>query len=135
MEELYKIGISENTIKNMLELVPNISEMNEKEIIEKEVLLKRINCDDNQIINIISSNPMYLDRTNDGVLKLINRLEKYGFSTLNILLDSNPYILNLEVFEIEKYINERLNKGEELEDIIDDLESNPLLFNELWIRW
>ena len=131
MEELYKIGISENTIKNMLELVPNISEMNEKEIIEKEVLLKRINCDDNQIINIISSNPMYLDRTNDGVLKLINSLEKYGFSTLNILLDSNPYILNLEVFEIEKYINERLNKGEELEDIIDDLESNPLLFSEL----
>ena len=124
MEELYKIGISENTIKNMLELVPNISEMSEKEIIV-------INYDDNQIINIISSNPMYLDRTNDGVLKLINSLEKYGFSTLNILLDSNPYILNLEVFEIEKYINERLNKGEELEDIIDDLESNPLLFNEL----
>ena len=131
MEELYKIGINENTIKNMLELVPNISEMNEKEIIEKEVILKRINCDDNQIINIISSNPMYLDRTNDGVLKLINSLEKYGFTTLNILLDSNPYILNLEVFEIEKYINERLNKDEELEDIIDDLESNPLLFNEL----
>ena len=124
MEELYKIGISENTIKNMLELVPNISEMSEKEIIV-------INCDDNQIINIISSNPMYLDRTNDGVLKLINSLEKYGFSTLNILLDSNPYILNLEVFEIEKYINERLNNGEELEYIIDDLESNPLLFSEL----
>lgn len=59
MEELYKIGISENTIKNMLELVPNISEMSEKEIIV-------INYDDNQIINIISSNPMYLDRTNNG---------------------------------------------------------------------
>ena len=69
MEELYKIGISENTIKNMLELVPNISEISEKEIIG-------INCDDNQIINIISSNPMYLDRTNDGVLKLI-KIKKY----------------------------------------------------------
>ncbi len=43
----------------MLELVPNISEMSEKEIIV-------INYDDNQIINIISSNPMYLDRTNNG---------------------------------------------------------------------
>ena len=74
---------------------------------------------------------MYLDRTNDGVLRLISKLKSYGFSMLNILFDSNPYILNLEVFEIEKYINERLNKGEELEDIIDDLESNPLLFNEL----
>ena len=55
MEELYKIGINENTIKNMLELVPNISEMNEKEIIEKEVILKRINCDDNQICLLYTS--------------------------------------------------------------------------------
>ena len=131
MEELYRIGISEKTIKNMMELVPSIHEMSEKEIIEKELILKKINCDDNQIINIISSNPMYLDRTNDGVLKLINKLKEYGFSTLNILLDSNPYILNLEVFEIEKYISYRLNNGERLEDIVDDLESNPIILSEL----
>lgn len=131
MEELYKIGISENTIKNMLELVPYISEMSEKEIKEKEIILKKINCDENQVINIISSNPMYLDRTNDGVLKLISKLKSYGFSMLNILFDSNPYILNLEVFEIENYINDRLNDGEMLEDIIDDLDSNPILFNEI----
>ena len=43
MEELYRIGISENTIKNMLELVPTISEMSEKEIKEKELILKKIN--------------------------------------------------------------------------------------------
>ena len=131
MEELYKIGINENTIKNMLELVPYISEMSEKEIKEKEIILKKVNCDENQVINIISSNPMYLDRTNDGVLKLISKLKSYGFSMLNILFDSNPYILNLEVFEIENYINDRLNDGEMLEDIIDDLDSNPILFNEI----
>ena len=131
MEELYRIGISENTIKNMLELVPYISEMSEKEIKEKEIILKKVNCDENQVINIISSNPMYLDRTNDGVLKLISKLKSYGFSMLNILFDSNPYILNLEVFEIENYINDRLNDGEMLEDIIDDLDSNPILFNEI----
>ena len=131
MEELYRIGISENTIKNMLELVPYISEMSEKEIKEKEIILKKVNCDENQVINIISSNPMYLDRTNDGVLKLISKLKSYGFSMLNILFDSNPYILNLEVFEIENYINNRLDSGEELEDIIDDLDSNPILFNKI----
>lgn len=131
MEELYRIGISENTIKNMLELVPTISEMSEKEIKEKELILKKINCDENQIINIISSNPMYLDKTNDIVLGLISKLKSYGFSMLNILFDSNPYILNLEVFEIENYINNRLDSGEELEDIIDDLDSNPILFNEI----
>ena len=131
MEELYRIGISENTIKNMLELVPTISEMSEKEIKEKELILKKINCDENQIINIISSNPMYLDKTNDIILRLISKLKSYGFSMLNILFDSNPYILNLEVFEIENYINNRLDSGEELEDIIDDLDSNPILFNEI----
>jgi hypothetical protein len=131
MEELYRMGISENTIKNMLELVPYISEMSEKEIKEKEIILKKVNCDENQVINIISSNPMYLDRTNDGVLKLISKLKSYGFSMLNILFDSNPYILNLEVFEIENYINGRLDSGEELEDIIDNLDSNPVLFNEI----
>lgn len=131
MEELYRMGISENTIKNMLELVPYISEMSEKEIKEKEIILKKVNCDENQVINIISSNPMYLDRTNDGVLRLISKLKSYGFSMLNILFDSNPYILNLEVFEIENYINGRLNNEEVLEDIIDDLDSNPILFNEI----
>ena len=85
MEELYRIGISEKTIKNMMELVPSILEMSEKEIIEKELILKKINCDDNQIINIISSNPMYLDRTNDGVLKLINKLkETFGMENLKV---------------------------------------------------
>ena len=74
---------------------------------------------------------MYLDRTNDGVLRLISKLKSYGFSMLNILFDSNPYILNLEVFEIENYINGRLNNEEVLEDIIDDLDSNPILFNEI----
>mgnify|MGYP005959727277 FL=1 len=131
MEELYRIGISENTIKNMLELVPTILEMSEGEITEKELILKKINCDENQVINIISSNPMYLDRTNDGVLRLISKLKSYGFSMLNILFDSNLYILNLEVFEIENYINGRLNNEEVLEDIIDDLDSNPILFNEI----
>ena len=131
MEELYRIGISENTIKNMLELVPTISEMSEKEIKEKELILKKINCDENQIINIISSNPTYLDKTNVIVVRLISKLKSYGFSMLNILFDSNPYILNLEVFEIENYINNRLDSGEELEDIIDDLDSNPILFNEI----
>ena len=74
---------------------------------------------------------MYLDKTNDIVLRLISKLKLYGFSMLNILFDSNPYILNLEVFEIENYINNRLDSGEELEDIIDDLDSNPILFNEI----
>ena len=131
MEELFNLGISDTTIKCMIELNPNIKEMSSEQIKEKEIILEKLNCSSNQIRNIISSNALYLDRTNDEVIKLINTLIKYNFKTLNILFDSNPFILNLEPFEIENYIQNRINNGEILEDIIDDLDSNPYLFNEL----
>ena len=72
-----------------------------------------------------------LNRTNLGLIDLINYLKKLGFDNLNILFDSNPYVLNLEPFEIKRYIENRLNNKESIEDIIDELDSNPYLFNEL----
>ena len=131
MGELYNLGISNNTIKNMLELVPNIKDMSNKDIMDKINILKNINCSDYQILNIISSNPMYLDRTNEEITKLITKLTSLGFDTLNILFDSNPYILNLDIFEIDNYINNRLSNNELLDDIIDDMDSNPYIFNEM----
>ena len=131
MKELYNLGISDNTIKNMLEIVPEIKDMTEIEILEKKIILEKAKCNDYQITNIISSNPQYLNRTNSEVINLIQKLINLGFKPVNILLDSNPYILSLEPFEIDNYINNRLSKGELLEDIIDDLDSNPYLFNEM----
>lgn len=131
MVELYNMGLSEITIKNMIEIIPEIKEMTSKEIIDKRVLLEKINCNDSQIINIISSNPQYLNRTNEEITILIQKLNDFGFNTLNILFDSNPYILNLEPFEIDNYINNRISAGELLEEIIDDLDSNPYLFCEM----
>ena len=131
MTELYNLGISKETIKNMLELAPDIAELSEKEISEKVELLAGINCSNLQIINIISSNPHYLNRTKGEIIKLIETLTEFGFSVLNILFDSNPYILNLEPFEINNYIENRKNNGEDLESIVDDLDSNPYLFSEM----
>lgn len=128
---LYDIGISEETINHMIELFPEIKDLNEKEIEKKRLILEKIGCSNNQIINIIGSNPMYLTRTNEEIFKLLSKLIDLRFRNLNILFDSNPYILNLEPFEIDNYINNRLQKGELLEDIIDDLDSNPILFNEV----
>lgn len=132
MEELLKrMEISEKTIKQMLEICPNIEELTSDEILEKIELLKEIKCNKNQIKNIISSNATYLDRNIADVKKLINKLTEKGFTTLNILFDGNPYILNLDAYEIEEYIEKRKQKGENLEDIVDDLESNLYLFQEI----
>lgn len=131
MEKLFDIGISEETIKEMVDRNPEIKEMSNEEISIKSHILEKIGCSNNQIINIIGSNPNYLSRINDDIIKLLDCLASYGFKTLNILFDSNPYILNLDPFEIKDYINKRLSNNELLEDIIDDLDSNPYLFNEV----
>ena len=131
MEELFNLGINENDIKNMLELNSDLKDITNNEIKEKVMLLRSINCSDNDIKNIISSNSLFLTRTNGEIVKLIECLTKYGFTTLNILFDSNPYILNLEPFEIKDYIESRLDNKESLEDIVDDLETNLYLFNEM----
>ena len=131
MEELYNLGISDTTLKCMIEINPEIFEMSNNEINAKKNILKRINCTDREILNIISSNALMLNRTNSGLNDLINYLKELGFDNLNILFDSNPYILNLEPFEIKRYIDDRLNDGESIDDVIDELDSNPYLFNEL----
>ncbi len=122
--------LSELTIKTMLELNPELKKISNEELEGKKSILKNINCSDNEIINIISSNPIFLSRTNEEITNLIDYLKNKGFKSLNVLFESNPYILNLEIFEIEEYINNRFNNSENLDEIIDDLESNPYLFNE-----
>lgn len=132
MEEiLKKLGIGETTIKEMKELCPNIIDMEKEEILEKIEILRKINCNKMQIRNIISSNAMYLDRLSTDVNKLIKKLEEMGFETLNILIEENPYILNLDDFEVENYITKRLEKGEKQKEIVEDMILNPLLFNEV----
>ena len=130
MEELYKLDLSKNTIKNMIELNSEIKLMSNKNIKEKKVILEEIGLNQNQIRNVISSNPLCLSRTNNEIIDLIKYLYNNEFDGLDILFDSNPYILNLEPFEIDNYINKR-KKQDLLEFIIDDLDSNPVIFNEM----
>lgn len=131
MIELYNMGISDITLKNMIEINPEITELTNQEIISKVEILKGIDCSKSQVLNIISSNPLFLSKTNGEILKLLNFLTETGFTSLNILFDSNPYVLNLEQFEIENYINSRLSNGENIDEIVDDLDSNPYLFQEI----
>lgn len=130
-ETLKKIGISEKTINQMEEICPNIKDVTNEEILSKIEILKKINCDDIQIRNIISSNAMYLDKSNTDINKLINELRKLGFDNLDLLFDGNPNILNLDDFEVRKYIKDRERNGELLEDIVDDMSSNLFIFEEI----
>lgn len=125
------MGISKENLENILNIYSNLKNITDIEVIRKKNILKQIGCSDFQIINIIGCNVMFLNRTDESIIKLLYYLYSKGFTTLSILLDSNPYILNLEIFEIEKYLEIRLQNNELLEDIIDAMESNPALFNEI----
>ena len=131
MDMLYKLGLEEKEIYEMIERCKDIKDLTEEEIEQKILLLKKLDCNERHIRNIIVSNPDYLNRTNSDVIKLINKLFILDFDCINILLDSNPYILNKDDFEVEGYIKNRLENGEKLEDIVDDLNSNPILFDEM----
>ena len=131
MEWLNNLGISEDTIKNLIEFYPNLAFVTFEDVIEKQNILKEVGCSDEEFFNIISSNPMVLLITNSGLKELLIYLHKLGFSDISTLIDENPYILTLEIFEIENYLKKRLSNCELLVDIIDDLDSRPYLFNEM----
>ena len=123
MNELIKLGISEDTIKEMLEHNINIKDLTDQDIIDKENLLKEYQFSDNQILNVISSNPYFLSEDNIDIKSVFEKLSYLGFKCLNILIDSPK--------ELSNYIKGEVAKGKEFSEIIDYLESNPDEFNEI----
>jgi len=130
-EMLRKLGISEEEICDMMEMCPEIGEMEVRDLLDKITLLKEVNCDDDQIRDIIASNPFYLDRFDTDVRKTFAQLRQYGFERIDEMLEGDPYLLNLDDFEIIDHIQRELDKGEALEDIVDEWSLNPYRFEEL----
>lgn len=131
MDILLSLGISDKDLKFILEQCPTIIDMSNEDISEKMEILKYVGCNERHIRNIIIGNPYYLDRFNDDILKLIGYLKEIGISSINLLFDSNPYFLNKDSFEIKEYVLERLSDGVLLEDIVDEIESNPYIIDEV----
>lgn len=130
MNKLYELGISDKEIMNMLEQCFEIKDMSELEVDEKIDILKYVGCNMKQIKNIIISNPYYLCRMNEDILKLISYLKKVGFTNINLLFDSNPFFLNYDRFEVEEYIDNKINNGMKLEDVVYSIEDNSYIIDE-----
>ena len=130
MKELYNIEIDEENIKNMLEIYPEIKGLDDNDIIRNINILKDLNCNDSQIRNILISNPFYLDRNIEDINNLIKFLIKIGLNNLNLLFDSNPYLLNKDTYEINENKEKELKKEKNIDDIIDELEINPFIIDE-----
>ena len=128
---LFELGIDINDIKNMLDLCPEIKDMDDDDVKKKIDILSFIGCNIRHIKNIIISNPFYLDRIDSDILELISYLKEIGISNIYLLFDSNPYLLNKDKFEIEEYIDSKIKLGLSMDDIVDEFESNPYIIDEI----
>lgn len=131
MRELINLGLSEETIKEMLEHNIEIKDLSEDDIIAKEVFLKNIGVSISQIANVISSNPYFLTDDEDISHKVIEKLEYLGFKDVNSLIESNPLILSLDAKDISKFIKEEVKNGKTFETVIEELDLDPSIFNEM----
>ena len=130
MNRLYELGISDKEIKFMLEQCSEIMNMSELEVDEKIDILKYVGCSMKQVKNIIIANPYYLCRMNEDILKLISYLKKVELTGINLLFDSNPFFLNYDRFEVEEYINGKVDSGMEIDDVVYSIIDNPYIIDE-----
>ena len=133
MEELFSWNLNDLDIKEMISINKDILNLDNEEIINIISILKYINCSDSEIRNILVTNPNYLSRCYSDVIDLINKFKSLNIDDLNELFNSNPHLLNKDVFEIEDYINNEISNGKKLDDIIDELVSNPFIIDEVGV--
>ena len=133
MEELFSWNLNDLDIKEMISINKDILNLDNEEIRNIISILKYINCSDSEIRNILVTNPNYLSRCYSDVIDLINKFKSLNIDDLNELFNSNPHLLNKDVFEIEDYINSEISNGKKLDDIIDELVSNPFIIDEVGV--
>ena len=76
---------------------------------------------------MIYTNSYFLDHS---IIDLVEFLFNKGFTDLNVLFDSNPFLLSKEKYEMEEYITKQKNKGISLDEVIDLIEENPYVIEE-----
>ncbi|MGM9881271.1 MAG: hypothetical protein ACI31S_00280 [Bacilli bacterium] len=120
MEELYNIGLDDENINNIIETNKDILNISSEVIVSLINILKECNCSERIIRNIITSNPFYLNRDIIDIMNLINKLDSMSIRNLDVVFDTNPWLLDKDADDIDSYINE---SGKEFDDVINEIES------------
>ena len=71
------------------------------------------------IKNIFICNPYYLTRNSKDINKLIDKLYEIGLKNLQIIFDSNPYILNYSNKYIDDIVSIYKKKKIKISDIVN----------------
>ena len=122
MDILIRFGFTMEEIKNMMDANDKIEETSDKNINEILDILKNIDCEEDQIKNIFLCNPFCLTKESKEIKKLIQKIKEIHFQNPALLLDSNPYLLNIQTDELEEWMVEKKQAGLTDEEIRDSLQ-------------
>ena len=129
MDSLIRYGFTIEEIKILMDTNEEISSVSDNHVSDIIKLLESINCDKNEIKNILICNPFCLSNSIKSLKKTIIiissiLLNEFGFIYLNLLFSNNPYILNMSDKELEKLYNKKKEDGLTKEEIIDFISYN-----------
>lgn len=125
MDALIRFGLSIEEIKNMMD-ANILIDGSSTDILEKLIdILREIGCSSLQIKNILITNPFYLNRTNLEVASLIDTLREMNFTNLDVVFDTNPFLLNFDGDEIKNIALDKKNEG------LNDIELRDFIVYEL----
>lgn len=124
---LIELEFKDNDIKELLETNKELLEYDLEVATNNIDILRKLKCNHSQIRNMIYTNSYFLDHS---IIDLVEFLFNKGFTDLNVLFDSNPFLLSKEKYEMEEYITKQKNKGISLDEVIDLIEENPYVIEE-----
>lgn len=127
MDILMRYGFSIEEIKNMMDSNDELELATDAHVLEIINILTSLGCHEEHIMNIFNCNPFVLSRDIKEIKTLIKKLEKLDFKHIYIVLDSNPYLLNLTTTEIDNIYKEKKDQG------MSDLEIRDYFYHNIII--
>lgn len=127
MDSLIRFGFTIEEINILMDSNEDISLVSDNDVNEVISLLQNNKCSDNTIKNIFICNPFSITNNINDTTKLIDKLKELNFNNINILLDINPYILNISDKELEKLYNNKKEEGLNKNEIIDFISYNNII--------
>ena len=102
---LLELNFTEQEINELINEYKDVLNNNVINIERKINFLKEHKFNNNEIKNIILTNPHYLIKTDDELDNLIDNLKSYGIHDIKNLVNENSYILSLDGIDIELFFN------------------------------
>mgnify|MGYP004505441583 FL=1 len=119
MNYLYNLDLNENEILDIAEANEEVQDLSEEEMIKYIYVLIDIGCTQKQIHTIITSNPAYFSRDVDDVGTFLRKLKSYDVD-VSLAVETNPWLLNKDSFELDEFINEKRSLGIADDKILDN---------------